>query len=85
MFCYFYLIFLEVTLLVQFYVSFGGMQGAHILKNSMCLDNEMSDQAGCCPFPTGIIRVAGVGLKEAFPSSYFAGRIPPSAQVQGWL
>lgn len=53
----FYLIFTAIIILVQFYISFGGMQSVHILKNFVSLNNKMSKQTGCFPFLTGTIRV----------------------------
>lgn len=70
----FYLIFIAIIILVQFYISFGGVQSVHILKNFMSLDNKMSKQAGCFPFLTGTIRVIWVRLTAAFKLMLFYGK-----------
>lgn len=70
----FCLIFIAIIILVQFYISFGGMQSVHILKNLMSLDNKMLKQAGCFPFLTGTIRVIWVRLTAAFKLMLFCGK-----------
>lgn len=84
-FCCFYFLFIAVVVIVQLFISFGGMQSVHVLKNFMCLSSTMSSQAGCSPFQTGIIRVTQAWLEETFRSMYFVERISPLAQVHRWL